>query len=38
MPEAAVNEDDFAVARQHQIGLAGQALHMQPVTEPHRVH
>lgn len=31
VPEAAVDEDDGAVLGQHEVGLAGQALVVEPV-------
>src|ERR1041385_1170491 len=37
MPEAAVNEDDQLVTRQHDVGPAGQVMAVKTVGKPFRV-
>jgi hypothetical protein len=38
VPETAVNEDNLAAARKHQIRRARQITGVQPVSKPHPVH
>jgi hypothetical protein len=38
MPETSMDENHLAVTRQHDIGVSGQATHMEPISKAHGMH